>query len=96
MADNVSRIEQDRALFEKTARDHLAETIVNANPNLVVGVIAKALELQITTDEIARNNGVDITDDMIAEYSYNNQEYIAEQLERSLTAFICSIVSQEG
>ncbi len=96
MADNISRIEQDRALFEKTSRDHLAETIANANPNLVVGVIAKALELQIVTEEIARNNGIDITEDMIAEYSYSNQEYINEQLERSLSSFICSIVSQEG
>jgi len=62
----------------------------------VVGVIAKALELQIVTEEIARNNGIDITEDMIAEYSYSNQEYINEQLERSLSSFICSIVSQEG
>ncbi len=96
MVDHLSRIEQDRALFNRQPKDQLAETIATANPQLVAGVISKALELQIITEEIANEQKVHITDELIADYASRNKEYITEQLNLVLTGFIGSIVSQEG
>ena len=96
MADHLSRIEQDRALFNKQPKEQLADTIATANPQLVAGVIAKALELQIIIEEIANEQNVYVTDELISDYIVRNKEYIAKQLNLELTSFIGSIVSQEG
>ncbi|MFH0765678.1 MAG: DUF2018 family protein [Calditrichota bacterium] len=96
MGDNLDRIERDRALFERTPADQLFYLLKQGDHRIVAKALAKALELQIVTEEIAREAGVDINDDRIAEYIDAHRAHITEQVERSITAFICSIVSQEG
>lgn len=93
---NDDRIQRDRALFIRGNRQQLMDLIGQANPNLIAGAIARALELQIATEELARERGVDIGDEALAEFSHKHREFLNEQLDRAVNAFICSIVSQEG
>ncbi len=96
MGDKLSRLERDRALFQRGNRQQLLHLITKGNPKLVGGAITRALELQVVTEEIARERGVEIDEDAIAEYIDRHREYVAKEVNRALNAFICSIVSQEG
>lgn len=92
----MSRIERDRALFERSVKDQLAGTISQANPRLVAGAVVKAVELQIVTEEIAREKGFEIDEEVLAEYVDQHREFVAREVDKALSAFICAIVSQEG
>lgn len=96
MGDKLRRLEMDRALFARGNRQQLVDLIEGCNPNLVAGAITRALELQVVTDEIARERGVEIDDAAVADYCDRRREYLNRQLDRSINTFICSIVSQEG
>ena len=96
MGDKLSRIERDRALYASGNRQQLIHLITNGNPQLVGGAIARALELQVVTEEIARERGVKIDEDAITGYIDGHREYVAKEVDRALNAFIYSIVSQEG
>lgn len=92
----MNRLERDRALFDTNARRRLVETISQASPKIVAGAIAKAVELQIVAEDFARSRGVECNPEEVGRYAREHSEEIAEQVDRALTAFICSIVSQEG
>ncbi|MDP8239982.1 MAG: hypothetical protein P9X24_12900 [Candidatus Hatepunaea meridiana] len=96
MADQLSRLEQNRTLYMRGSRQQLMEIISKSNLPLVVGSITKAIKLQIITEEIAREQGVEINDEAIAEYAERNWETLEKEVERSLSSFIRSLVSQEG
>jgi len=96
LADQLSRLEQNRTLYMRGSRQQLMEIISKSNLPLVVGSITKAIKLQIITEEIAREQGVEINDEAIAEYAERNWETLEKEVERSLSSFIRSLVSQEG
>lgn len=96
MGDSVSRRQADQALFGTGNRRHLVEVIKQADPHLVAAVIVKALELQIAAEEFARAAGVEIDEERLGEFIRSRRGMIAEQLDRAVNAFICSVVSQEG
>jgi uncharacterized membrane protein len=96
VGDKLSRAELDEVLFGRGNRQQLVELVSSANPHLIAGVITKALELQILTEEVARSHNVDISDEALAVFNDKNHAYIAGQLDRALNAFISSIVSQES
>jgi len=90
------RIASDRTLFERSGKDFIYNLLANSNQRLVAGAIAKAIELQVLTEEIAREKDVEINADVIAEYMDRNRDYINKQIKRAMTSFISSVVSQEG
>ncbi len=96
MADKLSRLEQDRALFMRGNRQQLVELIKQANPHLVAKAISSAIEMQIVTEEIAREKGIEINDGTIGEYKSSNGEFLEKQVNLAVNSLICSIVSQEG
>lgn len=96
MADQLKRIEEDRALYERNVRDHLVETIRVADPRIVARAIVSAIEQQIIAEELLADNHTYINDEIISEFVRGNREYLNKQMERAVNGFICSIVSQEG
>lgn len=96
MADHVDRLERDRALFSNNGRRQLMDSLSHADPRAVADTIAKAIELQVVTEELARDHGIDIDEDVVRDYLSKNRQYIDQQVERAITGFICSIVSREG
>lgn len=96
MGDKLDRLNRDRLLFQPNARRKLVDTIGSANPEIVARVIVKALELQIITEDFARENGLELDPVKIAEFRKNNSDDIDDQLERAIIGFIGSIVSHEG
>lgn len=96
MGDLLKRLDNDRALYMRGPRQQLAEIVKAYSPQTITGAITKALELQVITEEIALERGVDIDENAVAEYAARNREKLSKDVERALTAFIGSIVSQEG
>lgn len=96
MADQLSRVEQDRALFMKGNRQQLVELIKQANPQLVAAAISTVIEMQIVTEEIAREKGLDIDEEAMADYAQRNREFLTKQVNLAVNSFICDIVSKEG
>ncbi len=96
MGDNLSRLERNRVLYMMGSRQQLLQLVTNGNPRLVTGAVIKALEIQIATEEIARERGVEIDEGAIAEYIERKREYLEKEVDRAVNSFIMSIVSQEG
>jgi len=96
MGDWVDRVESDRALFQPGTREQLANVLARADRRLLTKVIVKLIELQLVTEEVARENGIDINGQRLAEYIDKNRSYVNDQVDRAITSFISSIVSQEG
>lgn len=96
MDDFLKRLDSNRALYMKGARQQLAEIVKTYNPQIITGAITRALELQVITEEIALERGVDIDENAVAEYASRNREKLSKDVDRALTVFISSIVSQEG
>ncbi len=96
MADYVDRIARDRALFDDGPRAHLFNLIANGNPHTMTQAVAKLIEMQVITEEIARERGVEVDPDVITEFLVGRQDEIAVQVKRAIMQFIASIVSQEG
>jgi len=86
----------DKALFEKTGRQHLTDIIRAIDPRILSGAIVAALQAQIVTEEIAREAGVDISPERIVAYSRDNFPFVNDAVEKQISQFICSIASQEG
>jgi|GEM_PF-2646615 len=96
MADNIDRLELDKALFASRPVDHLTDIIRSADPRLVAGGIVRMLQLAIVAEDIAAERGVTVTPDDIASYTATHYPELASALEKQITQFICSMVSQEG
>lgn len=96
MGDQVNRLEADRSLYATGNRKQLIDLLKHANPFVVAGAIAKVLELQLVTEELANDQGLQIDDSSIEKYAIQNRERINKQLDLAINSFICSIVSQEG
>jgi len=96
LVDPVNRLERDRELYMVGSRQQLLNIVSNGNPRLVAGAITRALEIQITTEEIAREQGIAIDENRLAEYAERNREFLDKEVDRAVNAFIMSIVSQEG
>jgi len=96
VVDKLKRLEQDRALFMQGSRQQLYKLVAHGNPKLVTGAITRAIEIQIATEEIAREQGVSIDEARIAKYAEENREHLEKEVDRAVNAFIMSVVSQEG
>jgi len=96
LGDHLSHLEASKAMFVRGSRQQLAELIGRYDPRIITQLIARSLELQIVTEDIASEHGLKIDDEMIAEYSEREAEKINKSVERALIKFISTIVSQEG
>jgi len=96
LVDPLNRLKRDRELFMVGSRQQLLNIVSNGNPRLVAGAITGALEIQIATEEVARERGVEIDEDALAEYAERNRENLDKEVDRAVNAFIMSVVSQEG
>lgn len=96
MGYSLERLDRDRAIFDRNPAEQLVNILKSGDPRNVAQCLARALELQIITEEMARQNGVDVSEAAVNAYLDAHRTYIGEQLERAITAFICSVVSQEG
>lgn len=96
MGDLVERTDRDRALFERGVRDQLLDLLSNGDRRLLTGAVTRLIELQVATEEAARNAGIEINENTLVQYISDNREYFDMQVDRAITSFIGSVVSQEG
>lgn len=96
MGDSIDRLERDRALFDRNPAEQLFTVLKQGDTRLLTKAVAKMIEWQVATEEMARAAGVEVGEEDIAAFIDSHRDYIRDQTERAVTAFICSIVSQEG
>ncbi len=96
MGSSLDRLESDRNLFEPDLRDVLKGMMQNGNPLHLAESVVKALEMQIVTEEIARERGIEITTEDASEYMSRNSVYFQDQVDNAIRLFIASILSREG
>jgi hypothetical protein len=94
--DSLNRLEASKAMFVRGSRQQLTDLIGHYDPRIITKLIERSIELQIVTEDIALEHGLEINDEIIAEYSERNRENINKSVERALMKFISTIVSQEG
>lgn len=96
MADSIERLEFDKTLFQNAPSKQLMDLFGTASPRALAKAIRDIIELQIVTEELAKSNGIDIDEEMYGEYLDSHRGEIHKLVEKSITALICSVVSQEG
>ncbi len=96
MGNLVDRVEEDRRLYEKTIKDQLYDLVESGNSKHITNAIVKVIQLQVVTEEIAKEQGVDIDQSMFGQFVEKNPEYVSEQVDRAITKFIGAVYSQES
>lgn len=90
------RVKRDRYLISDHPRDKLRQFIESANPLGVAEAIIETLRYVTLIEEFARARGFSINEDEITHFKEEYGERLEEEVNRAITAFICSIASREG
>jgi len=96
LADNLDRIERDRKMFETKPRDQLLNVLMHSDKRQICDSLVKVLDSLVSLEEYSHNKGLYPDHSEFHSFIDSNREEIDKHLDHAITAFIGSILSQEG